>query len=62
MPKDPPKDDPKVEILAELYEEQGATLEPAFPMTGSLCIDMGRFVCWNKRITMHVGHVQNVIG
>ena len=35
MQTDPPQVDPKVETLSELCEEEGATLEPTFPMTDS---------------------------
>ena len=59
MPTDPPPVDPWDETLPVLCEEEGAIVEPTFPMIDSQipywC------VCCNKR-NMLVGQIQNVAG
>ena len=48
MPTTPLPVDPKDEMLSELSKEEGATLEPVYPMTDSqLPIDMGKYLNWN---------------
>ena len=45
MPTDPPLFDPKVEMLPELFEREGATLEPTFPMIDSQLVHWDRYIC-----------------
>ena len=42
MPTDPPLVDTKVETLTRLCQEEGATLEPTFPVVVSFHTEMGR--------------------
>ena len=58
MTTNPPLVDPKIEAPHELCEEEDAILEPTFPMIIGFHIEMGRYVCWNKRNTMLISHIQ----
>ena len=60
IPTDPPSGDSKVTMQPEICKEEGATLEPAFPIVDNFHIEMGRYVCWNKSNMMHVSQIQNV--
>ena len=48
MPKDPPPVDSKVGMQSKLCEEEGATLEPIFPIIGS------HLSLWNGYVYMYV--------
>ena len=61
MPADPPWIDPKAEMLPQLCKEEGANLEPTFPVMNSSHIEMGRYVCWYIK-TINVGQIQNIAG
>ena len=43
LPTDPPPVDPKVEILPQLCEEEGATLEPTFPVIAAILSWAGKY-------------------
>ena len=58
MPPGPSPVDPKVEMLPQLYGEEGDTLDPTFPLTVSFHIELGRYVSWVKIDTIHVGQIK----
>ena len=55
IPTDPPLVDPKIEMLSDICQEEGAILEPTIPMIVSFHIEMGRYVCCKQSNTLHVG-------
>ena len=63
MPGDLPPVDPRDEMLPQLCEEEGATLEPtSWWEIVDFIIEMGMYVCWNKSNTMFISQIQNLAG
>ena len=60
MPTNTPSARPIVEMLPQMCEEEGSTLEPTLPVIVSFHIEMVRSVCWKKITNRHVSNLDYI--